>query len=188
MPWSLKPFANLLPWTKSWGGGASHADDLYDAIMAQARLPIYYQRLGVPDTLEGRFSVLTLNLFAVLRRLKGGGAEARATAQGLADRFVTDMDTVLREIGVGDLAVPKKVRKLVAGGANLIEGYDRAAAAGGEELETAIADSLPLDEEEARAVSAKLTPYVNALLEGLKQQPINDICAGRIRFPDIPVT
>ncbi|MEJ2518304.1 MAG: ubiquinol-cytochrome C chaperone family protein, partial [Methyloceanibacter sp.] len=168
--------------------GASHADDLYDAIMAQARLPIYYQRLGVPDTLEGRFSVLTLNLFAVLRRLKGGGTEARATAQGLADRFVTDMDTVLREIGVGDLAVPKKVRKLVAGGANLIEGYDRAAAAGGEELETAIADSLPLDEEEARVVSAKLTPYVNALLEDLKQQPINDICAGRIRFADIPVT
>lgn len=190
MPWSLKPFANLLPSAKSWaktlGRGAPHADDLYDAIMAQARLPIYYQTLGIPDTLEGRFSILTLHLFAVFRRLKGGGAEATATAQALADRFVADMDTVLREIGVGDLAVPKKVRKLVAGGANLIDGYDRAVAAGGQALETAIADGLPLDEAEARAASAKLMPYVNALLEDLKAQPIEEICAGRIGFPEIP--
>lgn len=194
MPWSLKPFANLLPsaeswaksWAKAWGSGAPHADDLYDAIMAQARLPIYYQTLGVPDTLEGRFSILTIHLFAVFRRLKSAGAEATATAQALADRFVADMDTVLREIGVGDLSVPKKVRKLVAGGANLIESYDRAAAAGGQALETVIADSLPLDGEEARAASAKLTPYVNAMLEDLKTQPIEDICAGRIRFPDVP--
>lgn len=194
MPWSLKPFANLLPsaeswaksWAKAWGSGAPHADDLYDAIMAQARLPIYYQTLGVPDTLEGRFSILTIHLFAVFRRLKSAGAEATATAQALADRFVADMDTVLREIGVGDLSVPKKVRKLVAGGANLIESYDRAAAAGGQALETVIADSLPLDGEEARAASAKLIPYVNAMLEDLKTQPIEDICAGRIRFPDVP--
>lgn len=182
MPWSLKPFADLLP----WGRGAPHANDLYDAIMAQARLPIYYQRLGVPDTLEGRFSVLTIHLFAVFRRLKGAGAEAAATAQALADRFVADMDTVLREIGVGDLSVPKKVRKLVAGGAALIEDYDRAVAIGGAALETAIADGLPLDAEAARAASAKLTPYVNALLEDLDTQPIEDICAGRVRFSAIP--
>lgn len=190
MPFALKPLADLLPWTKSWtkswGRGASHADDLYDAIMAQARLPIYYQRLGVPDTLEGRFSVLTIHLFAVFRRLKGAGPQAAATAQALADRFVADMDTVLREIGVGDLAVPKKVRKLVAGGANLIEGYDRALAAGGQGLQAAIADALPLDADAATAASAKLTPYVNLLLEDLKAQPIEEICAGRILFPDIP--
>lgn len=182
MPWSLKPLAGLLP----WGSGAPHADDLYDAIMAQARLPIYYQRLGVPDTLEGRFTVLTLHLFAVLRRLKGEGREAAATAQALADRFVSDMDTVLREIGVGDLSVPKKVRKLVAGGISLIETYDRAVAAGGPALESAIAEALPLDAPAAQDASAALTPYVMAMLEDLQGQPIQAICAGKVRFPPVP--
>jgi len=179
MPWSLKPFADLLP----WGSGAVPADDLYDAIMAQARLPIYYQRLGVPDTLEGRFSILTLHLFAVFRRLKGGGPEATATAQAVSERFVADMDTVLREIGVGDLKVPKKVRKLAASGASLIEEYNRALTAGGDALQSAIAESLPLDAEEANAASAKLTPYVNAMLQSLDEQSVEDICAGKVRFP-----
>jgi len=181
MPWSLKPFANLLP----WGRGGDHADELYDAIMAQARLPIYYQGLGVPDTLEGRFSILTLHLFGVLRRLRGAGPEASATAQGLADRFLSDMDTVLRELGHGDLSVPKKVRKLVAGGANLIESYDQAVATGGQALEDVIAESLPLDAVAARTASAKLTPYVTAMLQDLKNQPIAEICAGRVEFPVI---
>ncbi|MDJ0513573.1 MAG: ubiquinol-cytochrome C chaperone family protein [Methyloceanibacter sp.] len=181
MPWSLKPFANLLP----WGGGALPADDLYDAIMAQARLPIYYQRLGVPDTLEGRFSILTLHLFAVFRRLKGGGPEAASMAQALSERFVADMDTVLREIGVGDLKVPQKVRKLVAGGASLIDGYNRALTAGGDALQSAIAESLPLEPEEANAASAKLMPYVDAMLQSLNEQPLKDICAGKVRFPSV---
>ena len=182
MPWSLKPFANLLPWCR----GTHHRADLYDAIMAQARLPIYYQRLGVPDTLEGRFAVLTLHLFAVLRRLKGAGPEAAATAQTLSDRFVSDMDTVLREVGVGDLSVPKKVRNLVATGANRIESYDRSVSAGGDEFEAAIAEGLPLDDEAARAVGARFTPYINALLQDLDAQPIEELCAGRLHFPDIP--
>ena len=70
--------------------------------------PFSTRSFGVPDTLEGRFVVLSLHLFAVLHRLKGEGAEARDTVQDLADRFSTDMETVLRELGVGDLASRKR--------------------------------------------------------------------------------
>ncbi|WP_280138553.1 ubiquinol-cytochrome C chaperone family protein [Methyloceanibacter methanicus] len=165
--------------------------------MAQARLPIYYQRLGVPDTLNGRFVMLSLHLFAVLHRLKEAGGQdaaktrtapqtmARATAQALSDRFAADMETVLREIGTGDLAVPKKVRKLVAQGASLLEGYERAVAAGGDALEVAIADALPLDASPARAASAQLTPYMSQVLQDLSAQPLEAICKGRIRFPEL---
>ena len=189
MPWSLKPLADFLPLGKPWGSGAPHANDVYDAIMAQARLPIYYQRLGVPDTLNGRFVVLSLHLFAVLHRLKGAGGQEAATAsamaQALSDRFAADMETVLREIGTGDLAVPKKVRKLVAEGAGLLEGYERAVAEGSDVLEVAIADALPLDNGAARAASAKLTPYVNEVLQELSAQPLHAFCAGRVCFPKI---
>jgi cytochrome b pre-mRNA-processing protein 3 len=97
------------------------AAKLYGAIVAQARLPVFYQALEVPDTLEGRFLVLSLHLFAVHRRLRAEGEPARGLAQDLADRFSADMDTVLREIGVGDLSVPKKVRKVAAAHAALLE-------------------------------------------------------------------
>ncbi|MEM7192388.1 MAG: ubiquinol-cytochrome C chaperone family protein [Pseudomonadota bacterium] len=153
--------------------------------MAQTRLPIYYQGLGVPDTLEGRFAVLALNLFAVLHRLKGAGDEAAPTAQGLADRFASDMETVLREIGTSDLKVPKKVRKLVSQGASVIGGYEQAFAQGRDALSQQIVQSLPLDEPQALAASARLTPYILDTIETLDQQPLGLIYQGEIDFPAI---
>lgn len=179
MPLSLKSLAAFLPWR----GTARNAEKIYEAIVAQARLPIHYQDYGIPDTLEGRFAVLSLYLFAVLHRLKGGGAAATAMAQALVDRFTSDMDTVLREMGVGDLSVPKKVRKLVASGAVLNETYERALAEGESALEEAIMHALPGEEASAKAASAKLTPYLREIIVSLENQSLTAICDGRLSFP-----
>jgi cytochrome b pre-mRNA-processing protein 3 len=181
MPLSLKPLAALLPWRSK----APHANDLYCAIVARARLPVFYQSFGVPDTLEGRFVVLSLHLFAVLHRLKDGGTEAAAMAQALADRFTADMETVLRELGVGDLAIPKRVRKLTASGAGLLQTYEIALDQGGGALETTIAAALPGDERSAKAASARLTPYLLDVLQNLETEPLQDLCAGTLRLPEI---
>jgi cytochrome b pre-mRNA-processing protein 3 len=149
---SLKPIASLLPWRRK----EAQADELYGAIVARARLPVFYQAFGVPDTLEGRFVVLSLHLFAVLHRLKEGAPQAQPLAQRLTDRFTADMDTVLRELGVGDLTVPKKVRGLAASGATLIHAYEKALAQGDEALAAAIARTLPLDEGAAEAAGRRL--------------------------------
>ncbi|MGB6969966.1 MAG: ubiquinol-cytochrome C chaperone family protein, partial [Methyloceanibacter sp.] len=82
--------------------------------MAQTRLPVFYRDLGVPDILEGRFGLLSLHLFILLHRLKGEGADGLALAQDLMDRFSQDMETVLRELGVSDVRVPKRMRNLAA--------------------------------------------------------------------------
>src|SRR6516164_5183718 len=74
---------------------------IYGMIVAQARLPAFYLRFGVPDTVNGRFDMVVLHLWMVLGRLRAGGA--RAEAQQLFDRFCNDMDANLREMGVGDL-------------------------------------------------------------------------------------
>lgn len=177
----LNPLAALLPWRSK----VPHADELYGAIVARARLPVFYQGFGVPDTLEGRFVVLSLHLFAVLHRLKDGGAEASVMAQDLADRFTADMETVLRELGVGDLAIPKKVRKLTASGAGLLQGFEMALAAGDAALESAIASALPGGETSTRAASARLTPYVKKVVRQLKGEPIQDLCAGVLRLEDV---
>lgn len=176
---SLRPLSTLLPWR----GPAPHASELYGAIVAQARLPVFYQRLGVPDSLEGRFVVLSLHLFAVLHRLKDNGAEAGAMAQSLADLFAADMETVLREVGIGDLAIPKKVRTLTASGAGLLRRYEVAYMEGGQALEAAIAEALPGEGHEARAIAAQLAPYVRDVVSDLDSHSLRDLCAGSFTFP-----
>jgi cytochrome b pre-mRNA-processing protein 3 len=180
MAWSLKPIAALLPWHRK----PSHAAELYGAIVARARLPVFYQWFEVPDTLEGRFVVLSLHLFVLLHRLKDGGAQAAPMAQELADHFSADMETVLRELGVGDLAIPKKVRRLAASGAALLQDYEDALTKGDGALAASIAYALPLDEASAKLASESLTSYLMEVIRHLDAQPVADLCAGRLSLPE----
>src|SRR5438067_8453352 len=83
---------------------------LYQAAAAQARQPALYAQAGVPDTPEGRFEAYTLHVIVVLHRLKGQGPQAAETAQALFEAFRQSLDDALREMGVGDLSVGKKMR------------------------------------------------------------------------------
>jgi cytochrome b pre-mRNA-processing protein 3 len=85
---------------------------LYGAIVAQARAPAFYSRYGVPDTVTGRLELIMLHALLVLRRLRDETAPVRTLAQGLFDAFCQDMDDSMREMGVGDLAVPRKMRRI----------------------------------------------------------------------------
>jgi cytochrome b pre-mRNA-processing protein 3 len=83
---------------------------LYGMIVAQARLPTFYADYGVPDTVEGRFDLIVLHMVLVLRRLARVD-RGRRIGQRLFDRFCQDLDDNLREMGTGDLAVPKHMRR-----------------------------------------------------------------------------
>ena len=93
------------------------AGEIYGAIVTQARQPAFYARLGIPDTPTGRYEMVVIHLFLVLERLRGAGAspEAAAAAQALVDAFVADMDDSLRELGTGDVGVPRRVKRAAAG-------------------------------------------------------------------------
>src|ERR1700692_2600765 len=85
---------------------------LYGMIVAQARAAPFYRNYGVPDTVNGRFEMVVLHTVLVLRRLETEPQGVRELGQGIFDRFCADMDGSLREMGVGDLAVPDKMRKI----------------------------------------------------------------------------
>jgi len=85
---------------------------LYGTIVAQARMPAFYQIYAVPDTVNGRLEMIMLHAVLVLRRLEGEAAPIRALGQGLFDRFCRDMDDNMREMGVSDLAVPRNMRRI----------------------------------------------------------------------------
>jgi cytochrome b pre-mRNA-processing protein 3 len=174
----LDPFAR-------WRRQEPKAAKLYGAIVAQARLPVFYQELGVPDTLEGRFLLLSLHLFAVLHRLNQDAPATQDLAQELTDRFIADMETVLREVGVGDLGIPKKMRGLAASSAGLMHAFEDALAAGDEATAAVIAEAMPLDQRLSPAVSRRLAHYLREMIRVLASQDGAAICAGEIAFSRI---
>jgi cytochrome b pre-mRNA-processing protein 3 len=159
------------------------AEELYEAIVAQARLPGLYADSGLPDTLEGRYEMLALHLFAVERRLLRAGETGGALAQSLADAFAADMETVMRELGVGDLAVPKRVRKLAGEFHGRARAYSAAMDGGQADLASVIAATVPLTGEGAARAGEVLAGYVVKLDTALAGQSIAEIETGRLAFP-----
>jgi cytochrome b pre-mRNA-processing protein 3 len=88
------------------------ASGLYGAIVAQARRPVLYTDFGVADTATGRFEMVTLHVILVLDRLEREGEAARPLGQAVFDLYVRDMDRSLREMGIGDFGVPKRMKKM----------------------------------------------------------------------------
>ena len=85
---------------------------VYNSIVAQSRRPIFYTDYGIPDTVTGRFDMISLHMALLFRRLRHGSAEDKAFSQAVFDLFFKDMDRSLREMGVTDLGVPKKIQKM----------------------------------------------------------------------------
>jgi len=87
-------------------------DALYGEIVAAARQPAFYADLGVPDTPIGRFEMLSLHVFMFLHRVRGEAAPLPDIAQELVDEFFKDIDHSIRELGITDGGVPKRMKKL----------------------------------------------------------------------------
>ena len=83
----------------------------YEAITAAARNPVLYTDMGAPDTVMGRFEMITLHLVLYLRRMRSLGAGGHGLAQEVLEAFFQDMDHSIRELGIGDLGVPKRMKK-----------------------------------------------------------------------------
>jgi cytochrome b pre-mRNA-processing protein 3 len=149
-------------------------DSIYGMIVTQAREPLFYRDLGVPDTVNGRFDLIVLHLWMVLRRLReiAGTAE---TSQALFDRFCADLDDNLREMAIGDLAVPKKMQAFGEAFYGRIAAYDMALSDGAEALAQAISRNV-LDGasvENARRLAAYAISAI-ATLEKLHAEALMD--------------
>ena len=153
---------------------------IYGMIVTQAREPVFYRDLGVPDTVNGRFDLLVLHLWMVLRRMRPmeGGADL---SQSLFDRFCDDMDGNLREMGVGDLTVPKRMQAFGEAFYGRAAAYDLALGAGREPLAQALCKNIQNGEgiDKARQLAA----YAEAALEGLAGVDDAALLGGSWKFP-----
>lgn len=155
----------------------------YSAIVAQSRQPRFYADWQVPDTVTGRFDMITLHMALVFRRLRKANRAGKDFSQGLFDYFFKDMDRSLREMGVTDLGVPKKIRNM----GNIFYGL---LAALSEAMDRQNLDEVDevlrrnLFEEGATTDVSDLRAYLFATAADLESQPTDEIIAGRIRFKE----
>jgi cytochrome b pre-mRNA-processing protein 3 len=153
---------------------------VYNSIVAQSRQPVFYADWGVPDTVTGRFDMISLHMALLFRRLRQG-QEAKDFSQAVFDLFFKDMDRSLREMGVGDLGVPKRIQKM----GNIFFGL---LAAMNEALDRSDLDALAAvlarnvyDGSDGPQVR-QLAVYVMARDAELAQQPAEQIMGGSIAF------
>lgn len=161
-------------------------EGLYGAIVAQARDPALYTDFAVPDTVEGRFEMVVLHAFALFHRLKDEPEECRALGQGVFDAFCRDMDSNLREMGVGDLSVPKKMKKVGEAFYGRANAYDAALAdTDPAPLEAALLRNVHGGQTERAPQAQALAAYVRRLVAALAAQPYERLAAGEVRFPAV---
>jgi cytochrome b pre-mRNA-processing protein 3 len=140
---------------------------IYGMIVTQAREPLFYRDFAVPDTVNGRFDLLLLHLWMVLRHVRTL-PDGAGLSQALFDHFCADMDANLRELAVGDLAVPKKMQKVGEAFYGRAAAYDMALTDSAEALAQAICKNV-LDGghiEQARRLAA----YVQGAMASLERE------------------
>lgn len=160
---------------------------LYGAIVAQARSTAFYTDYAVSDTVEGRFELIVLHLVLVLRRLgraRPDGAAGQSAGQALFDVFCRDLDHNLREMGTGDLAVPREMRRFGEAFYGRQTAYSTALdEADDGELEKALARNIfaavGVDENAGR-----LARYARAAAERLDAAEPDALTIGKAVFPN----
>jgi cytochrome b pre-mRNA-processing protein 3 len=167
----------------------ANIDALYGAIVAQARSPSFYMRYGVPDTVDGRLDMIVLHLVLLLRRLARDGGPKDGPrgdlSQRVFDRFCTDIDDNFREMGVGDLSVPKKMQAVGASFYGRARAYDEALDGNGD-VRAALTAALARNVFGAPAgvEAARLAAYVLAADRALATTDIGAVAVGQLAFPD----
>lgn len=151
----------------------------YIALVAQARHSFFYARLGVPDTLDGRFEMIVLHLFMLQFRLR---REATDFARHLSEIFIDDMDRSLREIGVSDTGVAKRMKAMGKAYHGRLQAYS--AAPDHTAMEAALARNLYGTVALGDIAHLKgMADYVSVMQARLEATPVAELVSGAYVWP-----
>jgi cytochrome b pre-mRNA-processing protein 3 len=165
------------------------ATRLYGVLVAQARQPVFFSDLGVPDTPEGRYEMVAVHVFLILQRLKIAISEGDSGAEGLSqeifDLMFADMDRNLREMGTGDLGVAKRVKALAAGFYGRITAYEEGLDGEAGRLASALERNV-YGGTAPEGAAAVLAGYLERSVHSLKEISFPEILRGDIAFAPAP--
>lgn len=157
---------------------------IYNALVEQARRPQFYESFDVPDTLDGRFDLIVLHAGLYLPRLKAVKGDGKQLAQAAFDQMFNNFEQNLREMGAGDMSVPKKIQGMVSAFYGRATAYDAALKNGDvDALKAALRRNVYRGHDVSETKVGALASYVRAASEALKAAEDTDILAGTFIWP-----
>ncbi|MBU0800185.1 MAG: ubiquinol-cytochrome C chaperone family protein [Alphaproteobacteria bacterium] len=170
---------NIFGWWRKRQNDKQAVRRIYDSLLAQARQPVFYRDLGVPDTTDGRFDMIVLHGFMVMR---AGPGMNRFMRQNLFDVICRDLDRACREMGIGDLSVPRHMKRMMKAFKGRFFAY-HSAVTDPQLMADALTRNLYRKTEALdKNVLNIVTVYVMDGLAQMAQMPEDDFRAGRIAF------
>lgn len=182
-------FKSILSFGQSFGLGFGQRSNrqvveaVYEAIVAAARQPRFYSHWNVPDTPLGRYEMLSLHMVLFLERARTSGPALAGLAQEVTDEFFKDVDHSLRELGINDISMPKRMKKLAKMFYGRAQAYREALVADdAAALAAAFARNVQ-PQQPAWPEAADLAAYARRAYAALAAQPDAALIAGRVAFP-----
>jgi cytochrome b pre-mRNA-processing protein 3 len=177
----------LYLFTKQGRLSRRQAKELYKIVISHARNPVFYSEFNVPDTMEGRFEMVTLHGGLLVNYLcrPEMGIEGRKLAQAFFDEMFKSIDLSIREMGVGDLAVPRRIKKMMTNFKGRAFAYDEATKVNINEIIHALSRNIYKNEKPSEQVIQKFAEYVQLCVIELEKQSLSDFWQGKVRFPAI---
>ncbi|MEZ5830037.1 MAG: ubiquinol-cytochrome C chaperone family protein [Dongiaceae bacterium] len=162
--------------------------ELYRQIAERARRPVLYTLYGVPDTIDGRFEMLCLHAYALFHGLKGKGPDADLLSQAIYDAMFADLDGSLRELGVADLGVGRRIKTMTEALNGRIQAYDRALSMDGAELERTVRRNVYGTTQPRDDQVGAMACHLSAIRAHVAQAPFREICDASVmrKLPEPP--
>jgi cytochrome b pre-mRNA-processing protein 3 len=161
------------------------ADGIYVTLVAQARSPVFYAEAMVPDSLDGRFELVVLHVYAFTRAMQGRPEPAGELSRLVVEAMFDDMDRTLREIGVGDISVGRKVKQMAAAFYGRAAAYDAALDGEGRALEQALVRNVYAGVAPPGDEPRRLAAYLRGTIASLVAGGETAVAERRVVFPTL---
>ena len=156
----------------------------YDALTRAARNPVFFESMNVPDTVMGRFEMLSVALILYFRRTASAGDAVKAIAQEIVEAFFEDLDHSMRELGIGDNGVPKRMKKLAGMFYGRLDSYARALESGDvDALDAALRRNIHPENADGALSMRRLADYMVLAENALKAVPESVLALGDASLP-----
>lgn len=175
-------------WNRKKQKAKSVAKVIYGQIMTQSRHPAFYTTGQEPDNPEGRFEILTLHASLIVNRLCAAdmGKDGRILAQAIFDTMFRDLDWSLREMGVGDLGVPRRIKKMMTEFKGRAYAYSEALRSSEAEVRHALIRNLYAGRFDKHEKSLDfMTGYILNAARMVDQKGLSDFWMGKVEFPGL---
>jgi len=155
---------------------------LYEQALSASRNPDLYVKGAVPDTVDGRFDLLVIHVWMLIRRLNA--LEAQTIGQDVFDAMFADMDNALRELGISDTSVGKRIKDMAKVFYGRAEVYNTALDENDiKALSTALARNLFENIDDTTAHSAALAAYMQGIEQSLAAQELENLLKNGPCYP-----